>query len=449
MYFICFYFITQIRISISTICYFRDIFPNECFKTKQYGPIEIHQLQGAKKDEKTGEVTILHNDAFLVSQWLERGVFAALDLEYVSSLLFAIYTKDPRNNADVLLETYEFKITYPSPDQFPQVNDVDLASKDAVKTQAAKLVRSLTEFSSTLDTLPEERWLTIELKYTERTPAEYQPEFFCASEHGLTINRTFPLIVNIGHVKSSGLEMKLKYAGLESLLMEDIIKEIPLPGPAPSILRGLVHDPIASAMKHEVETSNSLPMQTEATAPVAETKMVEMEIEQKLDGLNLSQNSNDSAIEEGISRRTVEEIRVFISRNVKATIRKLETELFLDRKLLDKAVSYMVKKKILTKSGTSYYLDHKSQSKKDKTVEKEKSEPPKIASHPAMTVAPKLQPPQQPVHLSVPAVDPPAPVPPMILSQDSMIASGPSKIRKFGVIRDPLQVFQDHKRRRT
>lgn len=95
--------------------------------------------------------------------------------------------------------------------------------------------------------------------------------------------------------------------------MEDIIKEIPLPGPAPSILRGRVHDPIAPVMKHEVETSNSLPMQTDANAaPVAETKMVEMEIEQKLDGLNLSQNSNDSAIEEGISRRTVEEIRVFM-----------------------------------------------------------------------------------------------------------------------------------------
>lgn len=42
--------------------------------------------------------------------------------------------------------------------------------------------------------------------------------------------------------------------------------------------------------------------------------------------------------------------------------------------------------------------------------------------------------------------------PPQFISSqasDSVIGTGQSKVRKFGVIKDPVQVFQDHKRRRT
>ncbi len=117
------------------------------------------------KDAGTGEVSIINEEAFLVTQWLERGVFLALEHEYITSMVFAIFTKDPKSKADILLETYEFRITYPSQDHhFPQINDVDLTSKDAVKNQAVKLIRSLTEFTATLDNLPEERWITMELK---------------------------------------------------------------------------------------------------------------------------------------------------------------------------------------------------------------------------------------------------------------------------------------------
>lgn len=185
------------------------------------------------------------------------------------------------------------------------------------------------------------------------------------------------------------------------------------------------------------------------------------------------------------------------SRNVKATMRKLETELFLDRKLLDKTVSYMVKSKNF--STALIFTDAEFQRKfwqnlvlviiwtthlnprKSKTLNQlfdftltwkaEKLWKRRNLNRPRSPLIPRwlsrlnlnrrrwsscnifvkilISFLQQPVHLSVPAVEPPAPVPPMILSQDSMIASGPSKIRKFGVIKDPLQVFQDHKRRRT
>ena len=152
----------QVRISISSICYIRDLFPRDCFKNKPYGNINIHQLQGARKEDD-GEITVTHPDAFLLTQWLEQGVFHALEQEYLSALVFAIYAKQPITGEDILLETYEFKTTYQG-EGTAKINDVSLLSKDSVKNQAAKFIRSLTEFSGTLDNLPDSCWITLQLK---------------------------------------------------------------------------------------------------------------------------------------------------------------------------------------------------------------------------------------------------------------------------------------------
>lgn len=154
----------QIRISISSICYFRDVFPSDCFKNKQYGAVNIHQLQGATKDPATKELQVTNKEAFLLTQWLEKGVFEALEAEYLSCILFAIFTRHPKTGTDLLLESYEFKVSYSGGGMGAKVNNVELHSKDAVKNQAAKLIRSLTDFTSTLDNLPTDRWLTIQLK---------------------------------------------------------------------------------------------------------------------------------------------------------------------------------------------------------------------------------------------------------------------------------------------
>ena len=39
-------------------------------------------------------------------------------------------------------------------------------------------MRSLIEFSETLDELPKSCWITLVLEYTDSTPADYEPEFF-------------------------------------------------------------------------------------------------------------------------------------------------------------------------------------------------------------------------------------------------------------------------------
>lgn len=151
---------------MSSICYHRGLFPPQFFKSKSYGQVQIQQLQGAEK-LKDGEYKVDSEEAYLVTQWLEKGVFKALDIQYVSSMLFAIYASDPQSENGRLLETYEFKVAYQNGSHVAKINDVEMYSKDSVKAQAAKFIRSLMEFSSTLDPLPQDRWVQLQLTVSD------------------------------------------------------------------------------------------------------------------------------------------------------------------------------------------------------------------------------------------------------------------------------------------
>ena len=154
------------RISISSICYLRALFPDECFKHSKYGSQEVHQLQCAEYVEG-GEVKILHEEAFMLSQWLEKSVFEALIKEYLRSMTFMIYTTNKETSEDVVLETYTFNVAYPEKGKpFGTINGEEI-SIDNTKQQAIQFIKHLVDFSSTLESLPEERYLTLRLRYYE------------------------------------------------------------------------------------------------------------------------------------------------------------------------------------------------------------------------------------------------------------------------------------------
>ena len=154
--------IQMIRISVSSICYQRGIFEADCFKSKPYDGLAIHQLDSATQDEE-GNIEVRNEEAFLLTQWLERGVFIALEKKFLSCMTFAICTKHPITGVDLLLEKYEFKLGYKD-GQSISLNNVSMDSKDELKSQAKKFLRSLISFVQTLDDLPADRWITIMLK---------------------------------------------------------------------------------------------------------------------------------------------------------------------------------------------------------------------------------------------------------------------------------------------
>lgn len=142
----------------------RELFPGNCFETVKYGSTTIHQMKSAVPDPVTKELIILNEDAFLLTQWLERGVFSALNKEYLRCMTFTIFTKHPIYSTDLPLESYEFKISYGRESStYATINGAPLKNKDDLKSQASKFVRSLVEFTGTLQDLPDDRWITITL----------------------------------------------------------------------------------------------------------------------------------------------------------------------------------------------------------------------------------------------------------------------------------------------
>ena len=51
----------------------RNLFPENCFDTKDYGQTKIRQLKSASLNDSDGKLTIFDDDAFVLTQWLEKG----------------------------------------------------------------------------------------------------------------------------------------------------------------------------------------------------------------------------------------------------------------------------------------------------------------------------------------------------------------------------------------
>ncbi|CAM9579159.1 unnamed protein product [Sphacelaria rigidula] len=68
-----------VRISISTVCHIRNIFPTSCFQERTYAGMNIYQLDAATRHEDTNETVVHNQQAYQLTQWLEFGVFEAVE----------------------------------------------------------------------------------------------------------------------------------------------------------------------------------------------------------------------------------------------------------------------------------------------------------------------------------------------------------------------------------
>jgi len=82
--------------------------------------------------------------------------------EYLKAIRFYVLTKHPVSGELIPIESYEFKMTYDDDDTV-KLNGAKMSSRDDLKMQASKFVRSLVEFTGTLDALPDDRVLTMSI----------------------------------------------------------------------------------------------------------------------------------------------------------------------------------------------------------------------------------------------------------------------------------------------
>ncbi|KAF8205628.1 HORMA domain-containing protein [Mycena galopus ATCC 62051] len=215
---------TLLKASLGCITFLRDLLPSDNF-TDSYFTTSDDSLLSQSSDSsrsmgisrsdsrnvngfKVMTMTRGYTDeADRILNYLEHGIFEALQKQYLRSFIFAIYLdeKDPNN----IVEAYTFNFHYhtiPGTDTVIPVmslgDDLDKMSiKDAAKdpvVQAAKkgkaptlkdvkksvktLLKTLIHSTTQMDVLPKRRFATFKLFYTDETPAEYEPQYFQAGD---------------------------------------------------------------------------------------------------------------------------------------------------------------------------------------------------------------------------------------------------------------------------
>jgi len=177
----------------------------------------IHTLEPAKETDD-GSIEVINEDAFLLTQWLEKGVFEALVDKYLKGMTFAIMTTHPLTQEEIVLEEYDFNLAYcgAGGQQEALLNGVKI-TKQSLKDQANKFVRALIEFSSTLDHIPEHRWITLQLSYVDETPTDYQPMFFTDATNSLPLLLGENFInIKIGKLQTPHHRLDVEFKGVEN-----------------------------------------------------------------------------------------------------------------------------------------------------------------------------------------------------------------------------------------
>ncbi|RUP49271.1 HORMA domain-containing protein [Jimgerdemannia flammicorona] len=211
--------------SLGCITYLRSLFPEENYEDESVGNISLKTLKRGYSQE-----------ADKLLDWLETGIFDALNRHYLRAFILGIHL-DPKH-PNRLAECYTFKIAYP--DGEPQMciersgedsqstevwDSADVFSRmrgtggngvegkpcrtitvGEVKKSVQQLLRRLILLTQTLKPLPDNRFITMKLYYYENiTPPDYEPPFFrpgSAAPEDRFAFETKPEKIQVGEVET-------------------------------------------------------------------------------------------------------------------------------------------------------------------------------------------------------------------------------------------------------
>lgn len=157
--------------------------------------------------------------------WMEKGVYDALQNKYLKTLLFCVCeTVD-----GPMIEEYSFSFSYSNSDSQEvsmninrsgtkkggsfKCNSTTEITPSQMRSSSCKMVRTLVQLMRTLDKMPEERTVLMKLLYYDDvTPSGYEPPFFrgCMEEEAHNPWTRNPLRMEVGRVNSKHLVLALK-----------------------------------------------------------------------------------------------------------------------------------------------------------------------------------------------------------------------------------------------
>ncbi|KAL5201420.1 hypothetical protein ABZP36_035774 [Zizania latifolia] len=204
-----------LRIAIYNISYIRGLFPEKYFNDKSVPALEMTIKKLMPMDAESRRLI----------DWMEKGVYDALQKKYLKTLLFCICEK----NEGPMIEEYAFSFSYPntSGDEVAMnlsctgskknsatfKSNADEVTPDQMRSSACKMIRTLVSLMRTLDQMSEERTILMKLLYYDDvTPEDYEPPLFkcCADNEAINIWNKNPLKMEVGNVNSKHLVLALK-----------------------------------------------------------------------------------------------------------------------------------------------------------------------------------------------------------------------------------------------
>ncbi|KAG8864961.1 DNA binding protein [Tulasnella sp. 330] len=255
---------TLVRVSMGCIMYLRDLLPEDAMETKYIrssadeNASDLLSSQIASDSPQGRKVKVINGNASaeakMMVDYLEVGIFDAIEKEYLQSFVFAIYL-DP-NDPNNVVETYTFSFSYiqlsgsavtvPVMNLDTQLSRMALLKKGKerahdphavssagtrlpaeaeVRQSVRMMVKKLTANIDAMDQLPRRRFATFKLYFTPQTPADYEPPHFVSVE--AEKSRLFfsthdaeeaPERVSCGSVRSGYHSVDVDVASLASII---------------------------------------------------------------------------------------------------------------------------------------------------------------------------------------------------------------------------------------
>ncbi|KAJ7161498.1 HORMA domain-containing protein [Mycena crocata] len=215
---------TLLKASLGCITFLRDLLPSDNFTDSHFTTSDdslLSQSSDANRSIDSNHSNSRNVNGFKIMtmtrgytdeadkilNYLEYGIFHALEKRYLRSFVFAIYLdeKDPNN----IVEAYTFNFHYhkvPGTDTVIPIMSLGenldkMSLKESAKdpvVQAAKkgkaptlkdvkksvktLLKTLIHSTTQMDVLPKRRYAAFKLFYTDETPSEYEPPHFQAGD---------------------------------------------------------------------------------------------------------------------------------------------------------------------------------------------------------------------------------------------------------------------------
>ncbi|EEA04939.1 HORMA domain-containing protein [Cryptosporidium muris RN66] len=251
-----------IRTAVSSVAYLRNLFDEEAFEDKNVSGLQLKVLRP------------FNNESKLILNWLEDGVFDALEKEYLKLLVFGIH-----GSCDELIESYHFYFSY-NANGMTDINcervtnenkvigssrignEYSGYSKEYARQQTIQLLRTLILLTQSLSPLPEIRYMSMKLWYYEdKVPSDYEPSHFRpARTSDILSYGDIPMDTTIGNVETKFHSLSVKVRSIVDEYDETFKKHISkgvdtgeelINDTPPSMVRGMVNKQTIQRYQHE------------------------------------------------------------------------------------------------------------------------------------------------------------------------------------------------------